>query len=66
MTHEHHHEPEHEHHHHHDYASEVADYRARKDAYFKEGAASPIPVADAVLRKSRRSIPSLAMTRPRC
>ena len=45
MTHEHHHEPEPgQGHHHHDYATEVADYRARKDAYFKEAASSPIPL----------------------
>jgi uncharacterized protein (DUF1684 family) len=44
MTHEHHHEPAPGHeHHHHDYATEVADYRARKDAYFRAAASSPIP-----------------------
>jgi uncharacterized protein len=53
--HEHHHDHDHDHaehdHHHHEhrpmeYAEEIADFRARKDAYFKDAHNSPIPEAD--------------------
>jgi hypothetical protein len=47
--HEHHdHEHEHEHHEHRpmDYAEAIADFRARKDAYFKDANGSPIPEAE--------------------
>lgn len=43
-SHGHGHEHEHEHHEHaHDYASEVEDFRARKDDFFRESPSSPIP-----------------------
>jgi uncharacterized protein (DUF1684 family) len=49
MTDEHDHEPEHDHEHHHhdhrpmDYAEAIEDFRARKDAFFKDAHGSPIP-----------------------
>ena len=60
MTHEHHHEPEPAHeHHHHDYPAEVADYRARKDAYFREAASSPIPLDAARVLPGSPTSPSI-------
>ena len=41
---------EHEHHHHHEpagtYEEQVADFRARKDAFFRDHPGSPLPAAD--------------------
>jgi uncharacterized protein (DUF1684 family) len=47
--HDHDHDHGHEHHHEHrpmEYEEAIEDFRARKDAYFKGGHASPIPVAE--------------------